>query len=126
MTVPAGGRAGTVAGAQLDARVAALNRALQAHAGGIEVTGVADATVTIRYTGMCTGCPFRPVTTAATVRPALLELPGVAAVAVDGLRISEEAERRLTEALAPRGAWPRAPRRAAAAGPRPRDRASDR
>lgn len=102
MTAPTRPGADSPAGAQLDARIGELNRLLRSHAGGVEVAAVDGPTVTIRYTGMCTGCPFRPVTTVATVRPALLELPGVAAVAVEGSRISEEAERRLAEALATR------------------------
>ena len=60
-----------------------------------------DGRVAVRFTGMCTGCPMRPLTTAATVRPVLLELDGVTAVSVEGSRISEEAELRLASALAP-------------------------
>jgi hypothetical protein len=51
---------------------------------------------------MCTGCHLRPLTTATTVRPALLALPGVEAVEIEGSRISAEAEARLAAALAPR------------------------
>lgn len=99
--------------AQLDERVREINRALGAHAGGIEVAAVADASVTIRYTGMCTGCPFRPVTTAATVRPALLDLPEISSVSVEGSRISQEAEERLGAALR---RWYPAPQSPASAG----------
>jgi Fe-S cluster biogenesis protein NfuA len=83
-------------------RVRVLDAALNAHAGGLELVEVAgDGAVAVRYTGMCTGCPMRPLTTAATVRPVLLELEGVTAVRVEGSRISEEAEQRLAAALAP-------------------------
>ena len=57
--------------------------------------------VHVAYTGMCTGCPLRPLTTSATVRPALLELDGVEAVEVEGSRISAEAEARLVAAFGP-------------------------
>jgi hypothetical protein len=50
---------------------------------------------------MCTGCHLRPLTTATTVRPALLALPDVEAVEIEGSRISAEAEARLAAALAP-------------------------
>lgn len=76
---------------------------LGAHAGGIELLGVEGTTVRLRFTGMCTGCHLRPVTTASTIRPALLELPGVEAVEIEGSRISAEAEARLAAALAPPG-----------------------
>jgi hypothetical protein len=49
---------------------------------------------------MCTGCPLRPVTTASTIRPALLELDGVTAVEIEGSRISAEAEARIAAAFA--------------------------
>ncbi len=81
--------------ARVEDRLADVRVALGAHAGGIELVGVADGVVTLRYTGMCTGCPLRPLTTASTVRPALQSLAGVTAVEVEGSRISEEAERRL-------------------------------
>ena len=53
----------------------------------------------LRFTGMCTGCHLRPLTTASTIRPALLELEGVEAVEIEGSRISAEAEARLAAAL---------------------------
>jgi hypothetical protein len=40
------------------------------------------------------------ITTEATVRPALLGVDGVAGLEVEGMRISEEAQLRLTAALA--------------------------
>ena len=73
-----------------------LRAVLDAHAGGIELVEVNGSTVRLRFTGMCTGCHLRPLTTASTIRPALLELAGVEAVEIEGSRISAEAEARLT------------------------------
>ena len=75
-------------------RLEALRPVLDAHAGGIELVA------RLRFTGMCTGCHLRPVTTASTIRPALLELDGVTAVEIEGSRISAEAEARLAAAFA--------------------------
>ena len=73
-------------------RLEALRPVLDAHAGGIELVAIDRGVVRLRFTGMCTGCHLRPVTTASTIRPALLEL--------DGSRISAEAEARLAAAFA--------------------------
>ena len=91
----------------LDDRIALINGMLAAHAGGIELLGFADGVARIAYTGMCTGCPIKPLTTAATVRPALLDLPDVETVEVAGGRISEQAAARVAAALAPtvRARW---------------------
>jgi Fe-S cluster biogenesis protein NfuA len=88
----------------VEERVATLDRLLAAHAGGLQLGEVRGGEVWVSYTGMCTGCPLRPLTTTATVRPALLALDGVTAVHVAGGRISEEAEARLAAALAPAAA----------------------
>jgi Fe-S cluster biogenesis protein NfuA len=85
----------------LAGRIALINGMLAAHAGGIQLLGFADGVARIAYTGMCTGCPIKPLTTAATVGPALLALREVEAVEVVGGRISEEAEARVAAALAP-------------------------
>jgi Fe-S cluster biogenesis protein NfuA len=82
------------------ARIEELRPALDAHAGGVELVAVQGDVVRLRFTGMCTGCPLRPVTTASTIRPALLELQGVTAVEIEGSRISAEAEARLAAAYA--------------------------
>jgi Fe-S cluster biogenesis protein NfuA len=82
------------------ARIEELRPALDAHAGGVELVAVEEGVVRLRFTGMCTGCPLRPVTTASTLRPALLELEGVTAVEIEGSRISAEAEARLAAAYA--------------------------
>jgi Fe-S cluster biogenesis protein NfuA len=84
----------------VQARLEQLRPALDAHAGGIEVVEVTGGTVRLRFTGMCTGCHLRPLTTASTIRPALLELEGVEAVEIEGSHISAEAEARLAAALA--------------------------
>jgi Fe-S cluster biogenesis protein NfuA len=80
-------------------RLERLGPILDAHAGGIELIDVRGSTVRLRFTGMCTGCHLRPLTTASTIRPALLELTGVDAVEIEGSRISAEAEARLAAAF---------------------------
>jgi len=80
-------------------RIDELGVVLGAHAGGIELVEVVSGVARVRYTGMCTGCPLRPLTTASTVRPALLELDGIESVEVEGSRISAEAEARLVAAF---------------------------
>jgi Fe-S cluster biogenesis protein NfuA len=89
----------TIAAAVLS-RLDELRPALAAHAGGIELVDCRDGVVHLRYTGLCAGCHLRPLTTASTVRPALLAVEGVAAVEIEGSRISAEAEARLATALA--------------------------
>jgi Fe-S cluster biogenesis protein NfuA len=80
-------------------RLERLRLVLDAHAGGIELVEVSGSTVRLRFTGMCTGCHLRPLTTASTIRPALLELAGVEAVEIEGSHISVEAEARLAAAF---------------------------
>jgi len=84
----------------IEARLEALRPVLDAHAGGVELVEVRDGVVRLRFTGMCTGCHLRPLTTASTIRPALLALDGVNDVEIEGSRISAEAEARLAAALA--------------------------
>lgn len=91
--------------AALDAKVLQLDGALRAHAGGLElVEANPEGAVTVRFTGMCTGCSLRPLTASATVRPMLLEVDGVTQVVVQGSQVSEFAERRLARAFARDGA----------------------
>jgi Fe-S cluster biogenesis protein NfuA len=86
---------------QVRARVAALNRMLHAHAGGLELQSVeAGGVVRVRFSGMCVGCELKPVTAASVVQPALLALPGVTAVEIAGGRVSEEAQRALQASAA--------------------------
>jgi Fe-S cluster biogenesis protein NfuA len=80
--------------------LASVAPVLAAHAGGVELAGLEGGVARVRYTGMCTGCPLRPLTTVSTVRPALLAVAGVTVVEVEGSRISAEAEERLARALA--------------------------
>lgn len=82
-------------------RLAELAPVLGAHAGGIELVEIEAGVVRLRFTGMCTGCHLRPLTTASTIRPALLAVDGVTAVVIEGSRISAEAEARIAAALTP-------------------------
>jgi Fe-S cluster biogenesis protein NfuA len=88
---------------RLQARVRQVCAVMSSHAGGIELVGVsAGGVVELRFTGMCQGCHFRPLTMHGTIVPALMAVPGVTAVRAPGARISEEAEERLRAAL---GSW---------------------
>jgi Fe-S cluster biogenesis protein NfuA len=87
--------------AEVVARVAALDRMLRSHAGGLELQSSSDGVVRLRFTGMCVGCELRPVTTARVVQPALAALEGVRSVEVCGGRVSSHAERALAAGLAP-------------------------
>ncbi len=92
--------------AAVEAALESVRPLLAAHAGGAEVASIDGVDVKLRFTGMCCGCPLRPVTTASTLRPALMEVPGVVNVTIEGSRISAEAEERLGRAfrhLAPAG-----------------------
>ena len=81
-------------------RVAALSAALGAHAGGLELRSASeDGAVTVRFTGMCTGCPLRPVSFNGLVKPLLMAVEGVQEVHAEGGRISAEAEARLSNQL---------------------------
>ena len=84
----------------IEARLEALRPVLDAHAGGVELLEVRGGVVKLRFTGMCAGCHLRPLTTASTIRPALLELDEVSGVEIEGSRISAEAEARLAAAFA--------------------------
>jgi Fe-S cluster biogenesis protein NfuA len=85
--------------AHVSARLAEVNRILGAHAGGVELIEVDDRVARLRFTGMCTGCPLRPVTTASTIRPALAQLPEIDHVEIEGSRVSRAAETRLARAF---------------------------
>jgi Fe-S cluster biogenesis protein NfuA len=80
-----------------------LSEFLGQHAGGLTLEDVdEDGHVTVRYTGMCTGCLYRPVTMGATIRPFLLEVEGVTSVDAVGSRMNDKAQARLEEDL---GRW---------------------
>jgi Fe-S cluster biogenesis protein NfuA len=84
----------------IEKRVREVSAVLYAHAGGITLDHIDDdGQVHVNFTGACVGCPYRPVTMAATIRPGLLAIDGVTGVQATGSRISEEAERRLAEDL---------------------------
>jgi len=90
-----------------DARIAEhvemLSDFLGQHAGGLTLENIAeDGHVTVRYTGMCTGCLYRPVTMGATIRPFLLEVEGVTGVEAIGSRMNDRANEMLAEDL---GRW---------------------
>jgi Fe-S cluster biogenesis protein NfuA len=83
------------------ARVEELSALMRTHAGGLDLESVSAAgTVRVRFTGMCTGCTFRPLTMVGTIRPALEAVEGVTRVEAAGARISAEAEERLAQLLA--------------------------
>jgi Fe-S cluster biogenesis protein NfuA len=91
----------------LDARIGQVSAAIGAHAGAIELLDVSEAgAVRVRFTGMCTGCLFRPLTMMGTVEPALLEVPGVTAVEAAGTRVSAEAAARMRHYLGDAGPPP--------------------
>jgi Fe-S cluster biogenesis protein NfuA len=90
-----------------DARIAdhvdMLSDFLGQHAGGLTLENISpDGHVTVRYTGMCTGCLYRPVTMGATIRPFLLEVEGVTGVEAIGSRMNDRANEMLQEDL---GRW---------------------
>jgi Fe-S cluster biogenesis protein NfuA len=90
-----------------DARIAEhvemLSEFLGQHAGGLTLEDIdPDGHVTVRYTGMCTGCLYRPVTMGATIRPFLLEVEGVTSVDAVGSRMNAKANAKLDEDL---GRW---------------------
>lgn len=80
----------------VEERVHEVSTFINMHAGGLELVSASDdGAVEVEFTGMCTGCPYRPVTMEATVRPALMAVPGVTSVAARGSRISAQAEKRV-------------------------------
>lgn len=91
-------------------RVREINQLMNVHAGGVDLVGIDErGSITVAFTGMCTGCPLRPLTMAGTVRPGLTDVDGVSSVHAVGGRISDEAEARLVELLQgsprPRNWW---------------------
>lgn len=78
-------------------RVRVVSRILSGHAGGIELAALSpDGVATIRFLGACAGCPLRPVTLACTIRPAMEGLEGVRTVDAVGVRLSDEASKRVS------------------------------
>ncbi len=101
----------------LSSAVRRASLAFRSHGGGVELDTVAagtaagsrdggadpGSTVRVRFLGACTGCPCRPGCLTATVEPLLLEVSGVRRVEAEGVRISAEAQARLTAFLAGTG-----------------------
>ncbi|MDQ1484979.1 MAG: hypothetical protein QOJ62_672 [Actinomycetota bacterium] len=91
--------AGTADGVDADElanRVQILGRVMAAHGGAVELVSVNDGAVRVRFTGMCTGCLYRPLTFKGVVEPALLAVKGVRSVSAAGARISEQAAARMS------------------------------
>jgi Fe-S cluster biogenesis protein NfuA len=85
---------------RVEERVAALDRLLKADGGGLELVAISPrGVVRVRFTGLCVQCPLRPITATTIVEPSLAELPEVAEVEVDRVRISLEARQRIAQAL---------------------------
>jgi Fe-S cluster biogenesis protein NfuA len=85
----------TVIAPELAEAVVRTNRALAAHAGGIDLVEVREGgsgrEAVVRFTGMCTGCAFKPMTMAATVEPMLTDVAGITSVQALGGRADVEA-----------------------------------
>jgi Fe-S cluster biogenesis protein NfuA len=91
--------------AALTARLRAVNHVMASHAGTLELVDVThDGQATVRFGGLCTACPMKAMTLAATIRPALLDIDGVTRVEAIGVRVSPEAEQALAATAAP--GWP--------------------
>ena len=85
---------------QLAARLEEVRALMSAHAGAVELIDLSPrGEVRLRFTGMCAGCPYRPLTMEGTIRPALASVPGVTAVDADGARVSDEALARMRRYL---------------------------
>jgi Fe-S cluster biogenesis protein NfuA len=77
-----------------------VNALLSTHAGAVEILDVsAGGVVSLRFTGKCTGCELKALTLAASVRPSLMAVDGVTEVVATGACVSEEATRRISEAI---------------------------
>jgi len=84
---------------ELDKALGRVDQMLRSHGGGIELVRHESNRAVIRFTGMCRGCLFRPITMEATVRPVLSQVPGIEAVDAEGVRVSVEATQRLRAQL---------------------------
>lgn len=97
---PGAGSGGSVAVDEDGVRRAVdeLNVMMTTHAGRIVLDEIAaDGVVRVHFEAFCSGCPFRPATFAATIRPRLMEVRGVTAVEAPGARMSSAAEKRFVE-----------------------------
>ncbi|MFM0277749.1 NifU family protein [Paraburkholderia sediminicola] len=83
---------------KLDRVINLVSRLIRSHGGGIELTGVTEeGTVSVRFTGMCTGCELKPITAVTAIRPALMEVDGVTDVQVAGVCLSAELKTKLAQ-----------------------------
>ncbi|MGE0253967.1 MAG: NifU family protein [Alphaproteobacteria bacterium] len=82
---------------------------LMVHGGGVVLVEVTSrGEVMLEFVGSCRGCCLKSVTYALGIRQKLLPIPGVSAVTVEGVRLSDQAVQR-AEALYGRHApWVRA------------------
>lgn len=90
----------------LDDAIVWINTRLRNHGGGIELVEATDGDaargsgrVTVRFTGMCTGCGWKAMTWFGTVKDALEAVPGVGSVDAPGTAVSEVAEARVRAVL---------------------------
>ena len=73
-----------------------VRRRLRAHAGDVEVVSVSGAgEVTLAFTGNCIKCPAQAMTFGASILPVVERLPGVSAVSMRHLSVSDAALRRI-------------------------------
>jgi len=85
--------------------VGLVDRALRAHGGGAHVAAFGDDIqdmeeserhIQLRLTGLCTGCPYWPVTLGVTIEPLLSRELGPVTVSIEGKQVSESTKKRLT------------------------------
>jgi Fe-S cluster biogenesis protein NfuA len=76
--------------------------ALQTHGGNLELVSVRPNEITLRFVGACQGCPFRAMTFAACIAPALAQLGIVSQIEIEGMVLPELALQRLWRATARR------------------------
>lgn len=68
---------------------------LKIHGGGVRVLDVTpEGEVRLEFLGACRGCALKSVTYVLGLRQKLLPVPGVSAVTVEGVRLSDHAIRR--------------------------------
>ncbi len=73
-----------------------VRRRLRSHAGDVEVVSVSEAgEVTLAFTGNCIKCPAQAMTYGASILPVVERLPGVSAVSMRNLSVSDAAVRRI-------------------------------
>jgi Fe-S cluster biogenesis protein NfuA len=98
MSAPDAATASSLDMEELKFSIGRISHLVAAHGGDIALVS-ADETgrVTVRFGGLCTACPLRPITLMGVIKPRLLEVEGVTAVEAVGVRISAEVEERLAQ-----------------------------